>query len=128
MDRRFVAGIFLGSIVWAGCGGGGGGGSSAQVLPATTPGQITSSSSSLSFSATGPSAAQTLTISEPGYSGGFTASGCSGVATISAGTQQGSFVITPIAAGSCSISILNASGATLEQIPVVVTTVEVVAS
>ena len=69
------------------------------------------SSSSLAFTATGASNAQTVTVTQSNYSGAFVAHGtsCIGIATISAATAA-SFSVTPVAAGSCSFAITGGGG------------------
>ena len=69
------------------------------------------SPSSLAFTATGASNAQTVAVTQGNYSGAFTASGttCTGIATISAATAA-SFSVTPVAAGSCTFTITGSGG------------------
>jgi hypothetical protein len=69
------------------------------------------STQSLSFLATGASAAQSLIVSEAGYSGAFSATTitCQGIASIAA-QPAGAFLVTPIAAGSCTFVLSDSQG------------------
>lgn len=118
------------------CGGGGGGGGSSGGssgggggggTPALNP--VVLSTQSMSFSATGASNAQTLTASEIGYNGNFSAStaNCSGIATISPGTSASAFTVTPAGVGTCSFTISDASAQT-KSLSITVTTTTIVGS
>jgi hypothetical protein len=79
--------------------------STGQII--TLPGPLTNPAS-FSFLATGQANAQTLTVSEPNYSGAFTvdSSSCAGVATV--GTPQNNvYTVTPVAAGTCNAIITD---------------------
>jgi hypothetical protein len=94
------------------CGGGGGGGSVPPVTPVGTgtTGTIALSPPSLAFTSTGSASAAQSTASEKNYSGSFqvTNSTCSGIATAA---QSGAvFTITPVGAGSCSMTIGDSLG------------------
>jgi hypothetical protein len=66
-----------------------------------TPGPLSVSRSNLSFDATGGS--QTVTLTDPGYSGAYTVGGCIGIA---AATISGQTVtVTSVAAGICVLTV-----------------------
>jgi hypothetical protein len=117
----------------SGCGGGV---STTPVAPAPIPtaAVITPSATSLNFAAGAP---QTLTVSEPGYSGAFTAtSSNSAIATVTLASTSVSertrdsrqtesattatFTITPVGGGTATISISDTLGHTVT-VTVVVT-------
>lgn len=82
------------------------------------PGPVVPSLTPLSYaSPTAP--AQTETLTETNYSGSFTLTGCSGTVSIS-GTSP-TFTVTPVAAGSCSLTGTGSTGVTVN-IPVTVNT------
>jgi len=132
---RFSAIILLAVLTSCGGGAGGGGGTSTPVLtysptaapsispttapsnlpstaPTTTPSQqpseavVVSPANDFNFYAIGASYAQTVSVTEPGYTGSFTAvnstaAPCSGIVTIAALSTAGEFSITPMAPGYC---------------------------
>jgi hypothetical protein len=75
--------------------------------PAATPaGAIVLSPSSLAFVAAGSANAQTFAASETGYSGAFTESDtCPSIATIA--QTSATFTVTPVAAGSCIVTVAD---------------------
>jgi len=85
--------------------------SSRGYVPSSTSGVVTLSSSSLAFTATGASDAQSVTVTQVNYSGAFTPSttNCTGIATISPASGT-SFSVTPVAAGSCTFTIAGGGG------------------
>ncbi|MDB5042284.1 MAG: hypothetical protein JWN27_3010 [Candidatus Eremiobacteraeota bacterium] len=74
-----------------------------------TPAGVSLSPSALTFLAIGASSAQTVTASEPNYSGAFTAATttCASIASIASGPGS-SFIVTPLGVGSCSFTITDA--------------------
>ncbi len=76
-----------------------------------SPSAVTLSSTKLTFTAAGASAAQTVTVAQTNYAGSFTPSTttCTGIATIAQATAT-SFMVTPVAAGSCNFTISGGSG------------------
>lgn len=83
--------------------------SSPTTAPTSTPTPVVSPSS-LSFTATGSGNAQSVTVMEPGYSGTFTpGTNCSAVATITAGPIANQFIVTPVAAGTCTATFADSS-------------------
>jgi hypothetical protein len=80
--------------------------------PSASPGTLSITPSSLAFTDVGSSYAQTVTLSQPNYSGTFTASTttCSGIATIAKNGASG-FTVTPVSAGSCTFTITGGDGA-----------------
>jgi hypothetical protein len=70
-----------------------------------TPGPLSVTPTTLSFSAVGLT--QSLTVGDPNYTGAFTISGCSGIATIGA-VVSGSLSVTSVAGGSCTLTISDA--------------------
>ena len=105
----------------AGCGGGGGGGGGSapggprpQGAPAVAP-------SSVKITALASPA--TVSVSEPGYGGAFTpsAASCAGIATVAAGSAAGSYTITGVTSGVCTISFADTFGQSAA-LPVSVTT------
>ena len=130
--RFWMLGAFALSAGLVACGGGGGGGGSGGSggsggnLAVLSP--IVLSPASMSFLGVGST--QSVAASESGYSGSFSGSGstCSGIASIA--LQSGSttaFVVTPIAAGSCSFTIADTLGQS-KNLPVSVTTTTIVGS
>lgn len=85
---------------------------------AASPPAIAASPSSLSFAS---GSAQTLDVSESGYTGGFTESDTcnpfSGeIAAVSAGSNgngAATYAITPVAAGTCTVTVTDASNRTI---------------
>jgi hypothetical protein len=73
--------------------------------PTPTPGPLAAAPAALTFN--GIAQVQTVTITDPRATT-FTVSGCSGIATLSAVTN-GTFTVTSIGAGSCSILVSDAS-------------------
>lgn len=101
----------------------------ANVTPAA--GKIVLTPSSLSFTAAGSAYAQKITASEPNYSGAFTqVNTCAKKATLTPSSGKGpklAFTVTPVAAGSCTLTIKDA-GKNAASAPVGVTTSGVVIS
>jgi hypothetical protein len=101
------------AIALASCGGPV---TTAPLAQATTPltqptpmtGPLSASPTSLSFSGTGQ--LQTTTVTDSGYTGALTVSGCSGIATTS-GPTTGSLSVTSAAAGTCTLTITDTTGA-----------------
>ncbi|HEV8021736.1 MAG TPA: hypothetical protein VGP41_10760 [Candidatus Lustribacter sp.] len=79
--------------------------------PTPTQGAVMLSSSNLAFTATGAANAQPVSAAQANYTGTFTASTttCGGIATISPASGT-AFSVTPVAAGSCSFTIVGGSG------------------
>ena len=79
----------------------------------------------LSFVAIGNAAAQNLGVSQTGFVGNFNEMDtCSGIVTASTVSTAGpstNYTVTPLAVGSCSITITGGSGLSV-MIPVTVTT------
>lgn len=76
-------------------------------VPAPTSpaaGGVVLSSSTLTFTAAGAGAAQTITASQSSYGGAFTptTTTCGGIATISPASGV-AFTVTSVAAGSCTL-------------------------
>jgi len=71
------------------------------------------SASSVTFDATGPAAAKTITATETGYTGKFTQKNtCKGIVTISPATGKGPkaiFTMKPEKAGSCKITVSDSA-------------------
>jgi len=71
----------------------------------------TASSSTIALSQAGTTTSATVTISESGYTGSFTSSGCSGIATVTPQTASGGSQVFTIAAGtstgSCSLTFTD---------------------
>lgn len=90
--------------------------------PAPTAGPVVLAPSSLSLTGLGASNAQTVGVSESGYTGTFTATSgtCTGIADV-ASSSGNSFTVTPIAVGQCTLNFSNAAGQSAS-LPVVVTT------
>jgi len=90
------------------------------------PGAITLSPASLNFTAVGTAATQSVTGSQPNFSGYLSTnatckSGNTTIATVGPGANVNQFSITPVAAGSCTLTIYGGSGQTAN-LPVSVTT------
>jgi hypothetical protein len=112
-----AAGILTLSTIVAGCGGP----VDTTPLPATpSPSPaVNLSVPALAFIATGAGNAQTVSASQAGFSGSFTAAtaasgqagSCSGVATIAAAGTN-SFTVTPSGSGACTFTITGAGGMT----------------
>jgi hypothetical protein len=86
-----------------------------------TPGPLSATPGSLTFNSVGLT--QTVSVTDPGYSGAYTISGCAGVATFGTVTS-GSLNVTAVAAGSCALTVSDTlSHATV--IPVGVTSLSV---
>ncbi|HTJ26721.1 MAG TPA: hypothetical protein VMA36_11230 [Candidatus Limnocylindria bacterium] len=74
---------------------------------------ITTSASALTFSTLGASGAQTFTASEVGYTGTFSATSANpAVATVAPGTAANSFVVTPIAGGTTTVTLTDTNAQT----------------
>ncbi len=82
---------------------------SASPSPGQTPqGPVVTAPSSLTFTAAGSPNAANFGVSETGYSGSWTESDtCSGIATV-ASSGANTYTVTPVAAGSCIITITDA--------------------
>ncbi|HTD37350.1 MAG TPA: hypothetical protein VK669_07540 [Candidatus Limnocylindrales bacterium] len=85
--------------------------------PTPTPGPLTASPSSLSFLGTGSDLMQTVTVSSTYFTGTFAASACTNaqnttVATVGAVDANGTFTVTPVAAGACTITVTDSSNRT----------------
>jgi hypothetical protein len=64
----------------------------------------------LSITSTTP---QTFTVSDSGYTGTFSVSGCANVASVSPPSASGpsaTFTVTPVAPGTCSLVISESGG------------------
>ena len=111
--------LVIAAVVLAGCGGGGGTGTappptapSAHVLTLSpyfsTPPPSGVGVGSIDFQFTVAGAAASFEALESGYTGAFTVSGCSGVATVSPASATGPiglFTITAVAAGTCAFTV-----------------------
>ncbi len=141
--------ILVALAVMVGCGGGGGGGGSPQPpgilpiggtnppvptatpvqtpvpTPTPTPQPISPNPQVVNFTGTGAASAQPIQVTEAGYSGTFTWSGCAGVLTIVAGATPTTFVATPVAPGNCIVNFADASGNLSYPMYVTVTTLTV---
>ncbi len=88
--------------------------------PTPTPAPVVPAPASLAFTGLGAPNAQSVSVSESGYGGTFSeADSCAGIATIAAASPT--FTVTPIAVGTCSITILDISQR-MVAVPVTVTT------
>jgi outer membrane biosynthesis protein TonB len=88
--------------------------------PTPTPVPVVPAPTSLAFTALGASNAQNVSVSESGYGGTFSETdSCAGIATIAAASPT--FTVTPIAVGTCSITIFDISQR-MVTVPVTVTT------
>jgi hypothetical protein len=79
------------------------GGTAPIPIPGNT-GPLGVSSSALSFIATGLT--QTLTVSDPGYTGAFTTSGCSGIVTVTTATAT-TLNVTSAGGGTCALTVAD---------------------
>jgi hypothetical protein len=90
------------------------------------PTPVTVDISPLKFPGAGSAYAQTITVTQQGYTGPFTLAGSSCYGIVSADTtssSSGKFTITPVAAGTCSFTVTGRGAQTT--LPVSVTTVTV---
>jgi hypothetical protein len=103
-----------------------------SVLP-SPPSPLEVSPASLAFQGVGAAQAASISVSEQNYAGNFTASSttCSGIASLGSTTLRPSDatgiatdLITPVAVGSCSISVSDSNGQNVT-IPVTVTTTSI---
>jgi hypothetical protein len=78
----------------------------ASPSPSPTPVPLTLSSSSLAF--TGGEQMQSVTVTDPGYAGSFTTSGCSGIAT--AVVAGSTVTVSSVSAGSCTLTVSDTLG------------------
>jgi hypothetical protein len=83
------------------------------------PGALAISPTSLSFTATGAANAQTVNVSQPGYTAATTT--CNGIVTV-ASAGNTAFTFTPVAAGTCTYQISGGNGITATLSIVVTTT------
>jgi hypothetical protein len=74
----------------------------ATATASPTPGPLSVTATTLSFTAAGLT--QSLTVADPNYTGAFTISGCTGIATFGA-VVSGSLSVTSVAGGSCTLTI-----------------------
>jgi hypothetical protein len=79
-------------------------GPSPSPSPTASPGPLAVSPSALTFN--GAAQVQTVTVTDPGTTA-ITMSGCTGIATLGA-FANGSFSVTSVAAGSCTITVSDA--------------------
>jgi uncharacterized protein YceK len=102
-------GYFAAIVLLAGC-------ASAGTAPIPVPGHtgvasntgpLGVSSSALSFIATGLT--QTLTVSDPGYTGAFTTNGCSGIVTVTTATAT-TLNVTSAGGGTCALTVADSDG------------------
>jgi hypothetical protein len=97
----------------------------ATATPTPTPASVVPAPGSLAFTSTGAAYAQSLVIAESGYSGTFSETDtCSSVASVGPLSAVGASynaTVTPTAAGSCTITVSDASAHSVK-IPVAVTT------
>lgn len=120
-----VIGILLGLAGLAALAAGHGGSGSAAAPPAGNPSPLPSASPSpgpftlqptaLAFGDIGSASAATFDVTESGFSGGFSidASGCNGIATVSAPPYNGprsTITVTPQGSGSCSLNVSDGHG------------------
>jgi hypothetical protein len=104
---------------------------SPSASPSAAPVQINLSPSSLSFLDTSANDTQTFTASEDGYAGAFSVQpncmASDGVTTVATIAQQGgtnTFVVTPVAAGTCFAGVYDAnSNSAILNVSVTTTTV-----
>jgi hypothetical protein len=95
---------------------GGGSSSSPNTTPPTTAptSPLVLAPTSLTFVAGGANAAQTVTVTETNYTGAFTESDTCGtfatVSTQSASGPSATYTVTPLAAGTCTITVHDANG------------------
>jgi hypothetical protein len=72
--------------------------------PSPTPAPVVPVPTAIAFTGLGAANAQSVSVTESGYSGTFSeADSCAGIATIA--TASPKFTVTPIAVGTCSITI-----------------------
>jgi hypothetical protein len=72
---------------------------------------VSANPGSLAFQATGQQYAQPVTVSEGSYSGSFTASSANtAIVNVTPASSPGSFTITPVGAGSTTVSFGDANG------------------
>ncbi len=83
--------------------------------------------SSLQFLGAGGAYAKTVTVTQANYSGLFVLSGtsCNGIAAADTTMSLQNFTITPLAAGSCTYTVIG-GGAAQRTLPVTVTTLTVI--
>ncbi|HTJ25545.1 MAG TPA: hypothetical protein VMA36_05200 [Candidatus Limnocylindria bacterium] len=130
--------LSLGAAVLTGCGGGS---SSAPATPAgpsaAAPGAFVFAGPSgapltaLTFASAGTASAQSVVVSRSGDTGTFTQSNTcttatstiAGISPSSASGPQATFTVTPVAAGSCTVTITAADG-TSASLTIGVTTTE----
>lgn len=74
--------------------------------PSASPGPISLSPTSLSFS--GTTQAQTISVADPGYSGVFVTSGCSGIATTA--VSGVTVTVTAAGVGLCTVTVSDSVG------------------
>jgi len=95
---------------------GGGSSSSPNTTPPTTAptSPLVLAPTSLTFVAGGANAAQTVTVTETGYTGAFTETDtCSALATVTTQNASGpsaTYTVTPLAAGTCTITAHDTNG------------------
>jgi hypothetical protein len=98
---------------------GGNGKSASLPISVVLPGGVVLKPSSMSFTGTGSSNAQSVAVSQAGYTGTFVQSDdCSSIATVTAASNAGgsaTFVVTPVGPGSCKAKFTgeNAKSASL---------------
>ncbi|MFN2528879.1 MAG: hypothetical protein ABR584_09220 [Candidatus Baltobacteraceae bacterium] len=86
--------------------------SSPTTAPTATPTPMVSPSS-VSFTATGSANAQSVNVTEAGYTGAFTpGTNCSATATISVGANANQFIVTPVAPGTCTATFADSKNNT----------------
>ena len=95
-----------------------------------TPPPITLSAFRLSFGAIGAAFAQTVTVTEPGYTGTFalTSSGptdCNTILTVSS-FPAGNFQLTPVSVGSCLAYFVDAHGTHSPALYIQITTLQII--
>ncbi len=87
---------------------------SASPSPSPTPNPMGIAPSTLALTGTGASNAQTLVVTETGYTGSFTESDtCSTIATVTPSSGTGpsfTFTVTGVAAGTCSATFADTNG------------------
>ena len=105
----------------------------ATPAPTATPafGPIADMPNSIDFTAVGAAAAFPLAAFQAGYAGPITESDtCAGIVTVSTSPPMGTtaqFLVTPVAPGACTITLLGGSNQTLD-VPITVTTSGLVVS
>jgi hypothetical protein len=98
--------------------------------PTATPSgaAVVPAPSVLTFTGVGAAYAQGLSVAQAGYPGSFTQTNtCAGVASVSGSPPSPTFTITPIATGTCNLTITGGSNQSVI-IPVTVTTSGLVVS